>query len=98
MSADGTWNVTLSTPMGAQPMTLTLKTSGDALEGSISGQQGTQAFEGGKVDGDSLSWKVSIEQPMQLTIEFSATLDGDKISGNAALGQFGSATFEGARA
>jgi hypothetical protein len=35
---------------------------------------------------------------MGMTIAFSATVDGDKISGEADLGTFGKATFEGTRA
>jgi hypothetical protein len=36
-------------------------------------------------------------QPMPMTIECSATIDGDSISGTAKLGAFGQATFEGQR-
>ena len=42
MSAEGTWNVTMNTPMGEQPGTLTLKQDGDSLSGALSGAQGTQ--------------------------------------------------------
>ena len=37
-------------------------------------------------------------QPMAMKLEFTATVDGDKISGNVSLGSFGSATLEGTRA
>ena len=49
MSADGSWKVTINSPMGAQEATLTLKTDGDSLSGSLDGPQGTQDFEGGTV-------------------------------------------------
>ncbi|MEE9279046.1 MAG: hypothetical protein V3V67_02615 [Myxococcota bacterium] len=98
MSADGTWNITMNTPMGAQPGTLTLKTSGDSLEGKLESTQGAQDIADGKVDGNSLSWNVNMTQPMAMKLEFTATLDGDKISGNVSLGSFGNATFEGTRA
>ncbi len=97
MSADGTWNMTMNTPMGAQSATLELKTNGDSLEGSMAGPQGTVALEEGKVDGDSLSWKITAAQ-MNMVIEFSATVDGDKMTGEAELGSFGKATLEGTRA
>ncbi len=97
MSADGTWNMTMNTPMGAQTATLTLKTNGDSLEGSMAGPQGTVALEDGKVDGDSLGWKITAAQ-MNMVIEFSATIDGDKMTGEAELGSFGKATLEGTRA
>ena len=52
----------------------------------------------GTVDGDNLTWKAALTQPMPINLDFTATVDGDKISGNVKLGTFGDATFEGTRA
>ena len=98
MSADGTWNTTMNTPMGAQNGTMTLNTDGGALSGKLSGPQGEIELEDGAVDGNSLTWKASITTPMAMTLEFDATLDGDNISGNVKLGAFGNATFTAERA
>ena len=98
MSADGTWNVTLNTPMGAQAGTLELATDGNTLTGTMSGPQGSMELENGTADGDSLSWTVNMTQPMPIIIEATATVDGDEISGEAKLGAFGTATFSGSRA
>ncbi len=98
MSADGTWNTTMNTPMGAQQGTLELKTDGSTLTGTLSGAQGTIELKDGTADGDSLSWKADITTPMPMTLEFSAKVDGDNISGNVKLGAFGTASFSGTRA
>lgn len=98
MSADGTWNTTMNTPMGAQNGTMTLSTDGAALSGKLSGPQGEIELEDGSVDGNSLSWKASITSPMAMTLEFSATIDGDEIKGDVKLGAFGNADFTGTRA
>ena len=98
MSADGTWNVTLNTPMGAQAGTLELATDGTVLTGTMSGPQGSMELENGTADGDNLSWTVNMTQPMPITIEATAAIDGDEISGEAKLGAFGTATFSGSRA
>jgi hypothetical protein len=84
--------------MGAQKGTLTLKTSGATLEGKMEGPQGTLPLTDGKVSGNSLSWNMSLTQPMPMKLEFTAAVDGNKISGNVKLGAFGNATFEGTRA
>lgn len=97
-NADGVWNTVTNTPMGAQNATLTLATDGDTLTGNMVSPQGTIDIEDGVVDGDSLSWKANITSPMAMTLEFSATVNGDEISGNVQLGVFGSATFSGTRA
>jgi len=98
MSVDGTWNVTLQTPMGAQAGTLTFVTDGGVLTGEMSGAQGTLALEEGTCDGNELSWTVNMTSPMPIKVEATATVNGDAITGEAKLGAFGTATFEGSRA
>ena len=98
MSADGTWNTTMNTPMGAQNGTMDLATDGGTLTGKLKTPQGEVDIQDGTIDGNSLAWKADITQPMALTLEFSATLDGDNITGDVKLGAFGNATFTGTRA
>ncbi len=98
MSADGTWNTTINTPMGAQQGTLTLSTDGGTLTGKMAGAQGEMELQDGTVDGDNLTWKADMTSPMPMTLEFSATVNGDEISGSVKLGAFGDATFTGTRA
>ena len=98
MSADGSWNTTMNTPMGAQNATLVLQTSGSTLTGKMVGAQGEMALSDGTVNGNNLAWKAQMTSPMPMTLEFSATVDGDKISGNVKLGAFGNASFTGTRA
>ena len=98
MSADGNWNTTMNTPMGAQNATLTLATDGNSLTGKMSGPQGELELQDGAVDGENLTWKADITTPMAMTLEFSATVEGDEISGTVKLGAFGNATFSGTRA
>ena len=97
-NVDGVWNTVTRTPMGSQSAAVTLATDGNTLTGNMSGPQGVIDIEDGTVDGDSLSWKANITSPMALTLEFSATVNGDEISGNVTLGAFGNASFSGSRA
>ena len=83
--------------MGQQKATITLATDGDTLTGTREGQQGTLELKDGAVDGDSVSWKADITNPMPITLEFSATVDGDSLSGDVKLGSFGNASFTGTR-
>ena len=98
MSADGSWNVTMNTPMGAQKATLVLATNGGTLTGQMQGAQGNLDLNDGKVDGDTLTWSANMTQPMPIKLEFTGKVDGDKISGSVKLGAFGNASFEGTRA
>ncbi len=98
MSADGTWNTTMNTPMGAQQGTMNIATDGGSLSGTLSGPQGDIEVSDGTVDGNNLTWKAAITTPMAMTLEFEATVDGDAMSGNVKLGAFGNATFTAERA
>ncbi|HAO55096.1 MAG: hypothetical protein CMD77_04030 [Gammaproteobacteria bacterium] len=97
-NVDGSWNVEINTPMGTQKPTLNLTTDGTNLTGSMAGDQGTLELEDGKVDGDVLTWKASLTQPMAITLEFSCSVNGDEIAGTVKLGAFGEATLKGTRA
>jgi hypothetical protein len=98
MSADGTWNLTLETPMGERRSTLTLSTAGGALTGTQEAEGNTTDIAEGSVNGNEVSWKVSVTNPMPLTLTFNGSVDGDAISGTADTGMFGSFPFEGKRA
>jgi len=98
MSADGTWNLTLETPMGERRSTLTLVTAGGALTGTHEAEGNTTDISAGTVNGNELSWQVSITNPMPLTLTFSGTVDGNTLNGTADTGMFGSFPFEGTRA
>ena len=96
-AADGNWKITINTPMGAQEVTAEITTSGDTFTGKTSGRMGDSEVSG-KVDGDTLTWSAAITQPMPMTLEFSATVAGDAMTGNVKLGAFGNAALSGVRA
>lgn len=98
MSADGTWNTTINSPMGAQNGTMTLTTDGGSLSGKLISPQGEIDIEEGTADGDNLAWKAKMTSPMPMTLEFTAAVSGDEITGEVKLGAFGNATFTGTRA
>jgi hypothetical protein len=97
MTADGNWNLVVSTPMGERPGSLSLKTEGTTVKGSqMADGNSTEIFDG-TVNGNEISWKVSITDPMPMTLEFTGTVDGDEIAGTVKLGEFGNSPFSGTR-
>ena len=97
MSADGNWKITINTPMGPQTVDAEITTSGDTFTGKTASPMGSQEVSG-KVDGDTLTWSSNITSPMPMTLEFTAKVEGDKMSGNVKLGAFGNAALSGVRA
>jgi hypothetical protein len=99
MSTGGTWKLTMQTPIGERRATLALTEAGGGLVGKLTSEEGnaTDIFDG-KASGDSLSFKAAIKNPMPLTLEFSATVAGDKISGSVNASGIGSWPFQGSKA
>jgi hypothetical protein len=98
MAVDGTWNITMSTPMGERNAPLTLKNAGGALTGTMAAEgQSTEIFDG-TTSGDDVAWKVSITNPMPLTLAFSGKVSGDSMSGEMGIGPMGSFPFTGTKA
>ena len=97
MAADGTWNLVMQTPIGDRKATLTLAGTG-AISGSLSAEGNTTQIFDGKETGNTVAFKASITNPMPLTLDFSATIDGAKIAGTVGAGAIGSWPFSGTRA
>ncbi|MGA7809204.1 hypothetical protein [Bradyrhizobium sp.] len=98
MAVDGNWNITMSTPMGDRNATLSLKSAGATLTGTQAAEGNSAEIFDGTVNGDSVAWKVSITNPMPLTLEFTGKVAGDAISGDMGIGMMGSFPFTGKRA
>jgi hypothetical protein len=98
MAVDGNWNLTMTTPMGERQATLSLKAAGSTLTGTQGAEGNTAEIFDGTVNGNDVSWKVSITSPMPLTLEFTGTVAGDSINGEMGIGPMGSFPFTGARA
>jgi hypothetical protein len=98
MAVDGTYNLTMNTPMGPQQGKLTLKSAGNSLSGIYENMMGPQEFSGGTVDGNRCAWNTTATTPMgPMDLKITATVDGDRISGQA-VAPFGTMTFEGSKA
>jgi hypothetical protein len=96
-SVDGDWDVTIKSPMGDQKSVLTVTSNGDSFSGKVAGSLGSMDVKDGKVDGNILTWKMDMTVPMPMTLEGSATIDGDTITGDVKAGAFGSMALSGCR-
>jgi hypothetical protein len=98
MAVDGSWNIVVTTPMGDRNATLNLKSAGATLTGTQGDNASTSEIFDGTVNGDDVAWKVSITNPMPLTLEFTGKVAGDAISGEMGIGFMGNYPFTGTRA
>jgi hypothetical protein len=98
MAVDGNWNLTMQTPMGERNATLNLKSAGGTLTGTQGADGNSTEIFDGTVSGNDVAWKVSITNPMPLTLEFKGAVAGDDISGEMGIGFMGNFPFAGKRA
>lgn len=98
MSIDGAWNCTTQSPMGPQQSVFTISTSGGTFTGTNIGSLGSMDVENGTVDGNTLSWTMQMSVPMPMTLECTATIDGDTLTGSVKAGMFGTLEMTGTRA
>ena len=85
------------TPLGERRGVLSLRTEGKILNGRQMADGNSSEIFDGVIDGAALSWKISITDPMPLTLTFSGSVEGDRLSGTVALGEFGDSPFSGTR-
>ncbi len=97
MSVAGTYECVTKTPMGDQKSEVTINVDGDTFTGSNVGAMGSMELENGKVDGNTLTWTMKMTVPMPMTLEGTATVEGDVLTGSVKAGAFGTFPMNGTR-
>jgi hypothetical protein len=96
MAVDGTYKIEIDSPMGKQEATLTLKTAGAKLSGTMESSFGKSDFTGGVVKGNDVSWDTEITSPMgKMALSYKGKVAGNDISGEVKAGDFGTSPFKG---
>ncbi len=100
MAVDGTYNYETLTPIGKQKGKFIFKTEGTKLTGTSISSMGSDNITDGVVEGNNLKFKLNTKGPVgRMNLDFTLTLDGDKLSGLAILQPKGSKfKIEGLRA
>ncbi|MET0283560.1 MAG: cytochrome P450, partial [Polyangiales bacterium] len=94
---EGTWNLTVKGPTGAQATVLVIKSEGGVLTGSATGQGSTTAVTDVKVEGNNVSWVNNVTKPMKLKVTFTGEIAGNTITGKCKAGFMGSFKFTGTK-
>ena len=100
MSVAGTYETVTKSPMGDQSGTFTVVPGddGSTFTGSLAGGLGSLDVQDGKIDGNTLTWKMDMTVPMPLELNCTATVDGDQLTGTINAGAFGDMPITGQRA
>ncbi|MDP7638738.1 MAG: hypothetical protein QGG73_03350 [Candidatus Hydrogenedentes bacterium] len=95
--AVGTWATTVTSPMGAFPMTLTLNVDMTGTVSSSGDLRESLAVSNAVVDGQTLTYGIVFDiEGQELPAVFNGTIDGDSLNGEYETAM-GNATVTGTR-
>jgi hypothetical protein len=97
MSVEGTWDLTISTPIGRIEAIVELRREQGLLTGSADGAGEQVPLHDIVLDGDQLTWRQAITKPMRLNLAFAVTVDGDHLAGTSKAGRLPSSKVVGQR-
>jgi hypothetical protein len=93
----GKYDCVTKSPLGDLKTVLTVVADGASFTGNNSGAQGSMDITDGKVDGNTLSWTMDMKVPMPMTLECTAVIEGDTLTGGVKAGAFGTSPMSGTR-
>lgn len=93
----GTWQVTISTPIGKQYVTFQIVERSGTLAGTATGGSETVPLIDVTREGARLRWRQAVTKPMKLNIAFDVVITGDEMVGSAKAGVFPASKLEGKR-
>lgn len=97
MSVDGTWDITIESPMGAQRAVLELTRDGDAVGGTGRAMGNTMAVTDGAVDDGRVTFAMRVTRPVPMRLRFDLEVAGDEATGHVVAGPFGKQPVTGRR-
>ena len=83
MSIEGTWNISLATPIGTRTAVVELSTQDGTLHGLSTGETGPITLTSLEFHGNRLTWIQSVTKPMRMNLAFDVTVEGDDMTGTA---------------
>jgi hypothetical protein len=79
----GSWDITIATPIGEITAVFDITEKGGTIAGVARSPEETVDFIDPVAEGDKLTWTQNVTTPMQLTLKFDVTVDGDTMTGTS---------------
>ena len=86
MSFDGTWDVTVQSPMGAKVLRLAVSTADGSVQGTVTADGATAPLVDPVLADGHLRWSAKLPRPMNVMLDVDLTLAGDALAGTAKAG------------
>jgi len=90
----GVWEMTLYTQRGEMKSDVTFEQKDDAITVTMPSPMGDEMKGEGRVKENTAEWQLTISTPNgEFVIVFKAQIEGEKMTGEASMGDFGSSPF-----
>ncbi|MFI9780968.1 hypothetical protein ACIHCV_41100 [Streptomyces sp. NPDC051956] len=97
MSVEGTWDLSVSTPIGKIKAVVELLRQDGVLTGVAHGTGEEVPLSDIALDGDRLTWKQTVTKPLRLNLAFAVTISGDTLTGTSKAGRLPASKVTGRR-
>ncbi|MGK5628195.1 hypothetical protein [Streptomyces sp. URMC 123] len=97
MSVEGTWDLSIATPIGRIKAVAEFRREEGVLVGTAHGAGEEVPLSDVVLDGDRLTWKQAITKPMRLNLVFAVRIDGDTLTGTSKAGRLPASKVTGER-
>ena len=93
VNVSGDWELTMETPRGEMTRDVHFEQEGENLTVTMESPRGSEVTGKGTIKGNDIEWTVTRSTPRrEFTMSYSGKVEGDTMSGEVQMGNFG--TFE----
>ena len=94
VNVTGDWEMTITTPRRDRTQGVNFKQEGEKLTVTMKGRRGEVTAEG-TVKGNEIEWTITRSTPRgEFTMTFTGKIEGDTMSGEVQMGDFGSSEWK----
>jgi len=94
----GDWELTMETRRGEMTRDINFVQEGENLTVTMEGRGGGEVTGEGTIKGNNIEWTITRSTPRgEMTMTYTGKIEGDTMSGEVQLGDFGSATWKAVR-
>ncbi|UFQ13599.1 MULTISPECIES: hypothetical protein [Streptomyces] len=97
MSVEGTWDLSISTPIGRIKAVTEFRRKDGVLVGTAHAAGEEVPLSDVVLDVDRLTWRQATTKPMRLNLAFAVTIDGDTLTGVSKAGRLPASKVTGER-
>ncbi len=97
MSFDGTWDLTVNSPMGAKAFRIAVTTGDGNVAATVTSDGLSTPLMDARLEGGHLRGSLRLPRPMNILLDLDLTCDGDALAGQAKAGHMVLPGITGAR-